>query len=79
MSTKETEIRDRLDAHQLRVFDEKAELDGRIERLQKFIDGPIFSGLADDEGGLLVDQLIIMRKLSFKLQQRIDLFVSRIS
>lgn len=79
MSTKETEIRDRLDAHQLRVFDEKAELDGRIERLQKFIDGPIFSGLTNEEGGLLVDQLIIMRQLSFKLQQCIDLFVSRIS
>lgn len=61
--------------HQQRVFDEKAELDIKLEKLAIFIrSSPLFDGLPPDDRGLLRAQLLTMRQYSAILEQRIALF-----
>jgi hypothetical protein len=57
---------------QERVVDEKRELDGRIERLSAFLEGPAERDAVD--ASLLVSQLEVMRDYSRLLGMRIRRF-----
>jgi hypothetical protein len=61
---------------QERVVEEKRELDGRIERLSAFLEGPAESGNLRDavDASLLVSQLEVMRDYSRLLGMRIRRF-----
>ena len=61
--------------HQERVVEEKQELDGKIERLQKFIGGnDIFPALSEDIQGQFHQQLEFMQGYSEILGTRISQF-----
>ena len=61
-------------AHQQRVVDEKAELDGRIERLHTFTGSDLFRTLDLAEQHRLERQLNLQRQLSAVLAERIAAF-----
>lgn len=60
--------------HQERVVLERAELDGRAERLEQFIHGDVFTTLPSDEQERLLKQHGIMAELSAVLADRIAHF-----
>lgn len=63
--------------HQQRVVDEKADLDGRITKLEAFIGGPgmaTFLNLPADEQERMGRQLALQRELSAVLGERIAAF-----
>lgn len=60
--------------HQQRVVDEKTDLDVKIEKLEAFIEGEIFSSLSDEEKDRLNLQLVTMDKYSDILGERIAAF-----
>ena len=61
--------------HQQRVVDEKTELDGKLEKLNAFIDGSdIFAGLPEDERTRLRKQAGFMKGYSDILGERIAAF-----
>lgn len=63
-----------LQPHQQRVVDEKAELDGRLAKLNAFIDGATFSTLDADSQNLLKQQAATMEMYSDILTDRITAF-----
>ena len=67
-------IVDSLQPHQRRVVVEHAEYVDRINKLQAFIDGPIYKGVDIDEQDRLSKQLVIMVQLRDILAQRIEAF-----
>ncbi len=60
--------------HQDRVSPEKQELDGRLERLNKFVKSPEFDKVTEDEQERLLRQSKIMDSLSVVLGERIAAF-----
>jgi len=67
-----------IEAHQLRVIQEKEELDAKIGKLAAFIGldktGEIFAALPIAERVRLYEQLIVMRRYSEILGRRIAAF-----
>lgn len=63
-----------LQPHQQRVVDEKSELDGKIERLAKFIKGTVYPTTDLDEQDRLARQLRAMYGYSEILGERIKNF-----
>jgi len=63
-----------LQPHQQRVVDEKAELDGKLERLSAFIHGAKFEAIDEAEQSRLKRQQAIMVDLSLVLGERIEAF-----
>ena len=63
-----------LKPHQQRVVDEKAELDGRLERLSAFVHRRTFETLHEAEQFRLKRQQAIMVDLSLVLGERIEAF-----
>jgi hypothetical protein len=63
-----------LQPHQQRVVDEKAELDERREKLDKFLDTETFENLPQHEKTLLVRQSYLMLEYSNILGERIAAF-----
>jgi hypothetical protein len=61
--------------HQQRVLDEKAELDGRLTKLNDFLCTPIFASLDPQEAQRLMSQAQVMANYSTILRDRIDAFV----
>lgn len=66
-----------LQPHQLRVVEEKAELDARMERLVAFFRTEVFALLPADEQVRLNRQFNLMSELSSVLAQRIQAFNSK--
>jgi hypothetical protein len=60
--------------HQQRVVVEKTELDDKIDKLDAFRAGTIFSSLPEDEQDRLNQQLSFMRSYSGVLADRIAAF-----
>lgn len=60
--------------HQQRVVDEKADVDGKLERLSAFIHGPTFETIDPAEQSRLKRQQSIMVDLSLVLGERIEAF-----
>jgi tRNA pseudouridine-54 N-methylase len=60
--------------YQQRVVDEKAALNEKIEKLDKFIDGDIFKELSDDEQERMVRQRLCMNEYSKILSERISAY-----
>ena len=60
--------------HQQRVIDEKADIDGQLERLLASMGGPIYEKLANAEKARMTRQAAIMRLLSNVLGERIGAF-----
>lgn len=63
-----------LQPFQIRVLEEKQELDGRVERLGEFIAGPVFKAVDHAEKARLRTQLRLMCELSTVLGARIAAF-----
>lgn len=61
-------------AYQLRVIDEKAELDTKIRALHTFINGPLFNNLPEAEIDRLMRQDLAMIEYSGVLGERIAAF-----
>ena len=59
---------------QIRVVEEKQELDEKIARLDAFVDGSLFSQASPDEQGRLHRQLGVMQMYSRILGERIAHF-----
>lgn len=60
--------------HQLRVFEEKQELDTKLQALRSFLDSQIFSGLPEAERYRLRRQCDVMSEYSRILSDRISSF-----
>lgn len=60
--------------YQLRVVEERDDLNGKIERLTKFLDTPIYNSLPVPEKDRLVAQLRVMNEYLKILDARIDNF-----
>lgn len=60
--------------HEQRVVDEKADLDGRIGRLNGFFGSQPFDFLTPAEQGRLRKQAVLMQELSVLLGERIANF-----
>lgn len=60
--------------YQLRVIDEKAELDAKIAKLKLFIYAATFESLDSSDKALLKDQFNVMTKYSNILADRIERF-----
>ena len=60
--------------HEQRVFDEKAELDARLQKLRPFLDSVVFGGLPESERYRLRRQADVMTEYSQILAQRIAAF-----
>ena len=60
--------------HQKRVVEEKSDLDGKLNRLQAFIQTPNFTGLGEDERDRLRRQADVMADYSVILGERIAAF-----
>lgn len=61
--------------HQQRVLEERAELQGRIEKLDRFITtDPTFPTLPQRERDLLANQLVVMRQYFDILTERMKGF-----
>jgi hypothetical protein len=63
-----------MQAYQLRVVDEKVDLDERLRRLEGFIEGPDFALVDDQERERLTRQRDLMVQLSAVLGERIEEF-----
>lgn len=61
--------------HQIRVIDEKSQLDEKLTALEKFFSSLVFSGLASEEQARLKEQAIVMKRYSEILEERIVAFV----
>lgn len=59
---------------QQRAVDEKAELDGKIRKLEEFLQGEEISEVPQEQLALLLQQLVLMEDYSAVLQFRIGLF-----
>ena len=57
--------------HVERMITEKSELDAKLEKLEAFIRGSIFSGLHSDEQNDMLNQIAIMNAYSRILGSRI--------
>lgn len=57
--------------YQLRVLHEKIELDDKIVSLSGFIGSPSHAALPDVDKRLLAEQLVVMRRYSALLAERI--------
>lgn len=65
-------------AYQLRVIEEKAQLDEKLSKLKTFIDGnPTFNTMEVTDRHLLVQQVHVMEQYSSVLAQRILRFSQR--
>lgn len=60
--------------HQERVVAEKAELSDKLDKLETFEGGAIFTGLPPAEQSRLTRQLLIMRLYEQVLSERISAF-----
>ena len=60
--------------HQQRVIEEKADLDGRLERLRAFFGTGLFANLDAAERNRMQRQAVAMQKLSDILGERIEAF-----
>ena len=60
--------------HQQLVIEEKAELDGRLERLRAFFGTGFFANLDAAERNRMQRQAVAMQKLSDILGERIEAF-----
>lgn len=60
--------------HQKRVQEEAADLDGKIERLDKFMEGAVFANLRLEERNDLDLQCGAMKLYAHCLQSRIERF-----
>lgn len=60
--------------YQIRVIDEKQELDVKIAKLEAFSETESFSSLSKEEQDRLLDQLYHMIQYSEILEQRIENF-----
>jgi hypothetical protein len=60
--------------HQLRVLNEKAELDDRTSKLRAFFDTELFSKLPETEKNLMKHQFWAMNEYSGALADRISAF-----
>lgn len=65
-----------LQPFQLRVIDEKNQLDEKRSALDKFFESLVFSGLAIEEQGRLKEQARVMKVYSDILGERITNFYS---
>lgn len=63
-----------MSAFQQRVIEEKAALDEKIDKLDRFSEGTIFDGLPEDEQARLEHQLEYMYLYSDVLGERIAAF-----
>lgn len=63
-----------LQPHQVRVVEEKKELDGRLAKLLAFFEMPIFEGLSEAERSRLRNQARFMNGYSAVLGERIAAF-----
>jgi hypothetical protein len=61
--------------HQQRVVLEKADLDKKISDLSAFLGTDTFASLSTAEQGLLQQQIIVQKRLSVILADRIELFM----
>ena len=63
-------------AHELRVIEEKKELDEKLEKLTAFTKSPKFRDIVkdDNQASLLIKQRGVMSLYSSILKERIDLF-----
>jgi hypothetical protein len=61
--------------HQSRVVEEKADLDGRLNRLIAFMGDPVFQTVGADEAVRLRKQRLLMEQLSALLGERINAFI----
>lgn len=57
--------------YQLRVVEEKDELELKIMKLKSFIDSELFSELGTEDGILLINQLYVMEQYLLILAERI--------
>ena len=62
--------------HQLRMLSEKEDLDGKIEKLNNFIDGDVFQNLPREERNDLYLQDGAMKLYALILERRISRFGS---
>jgi hypothetical protein len=61
--------------HQQRVVDELTELQGKLDKLNEFVENnPIFQVLSADEQNLLIEQSHVMAQYVGILEDRISLF-----
>jgi hypothetical protein len=60
--------------YELRVVEEKAALDMKIEKLKAFTESDIYSALDDVDRDNLDEQLLVMQRYSEILAARIDRF-----
>jgi hypothetical protein len=60
--------------YELRVVEEKAALDMKIEKLEAFTESDIYSALDDVDRDNLDEQLLVMQRYSEILANRIDRF-----
>lgn len=65
-----------MEAYQQRVIDEKAELDGKLARLNAFTEGQAFAALPWDERCRLSRQALVMIEYSMVLGERIAAFAA---
>lgn len=63
-----------MQAHQIRVVEEKQELDSRLERLQLFVASTKFDNVPLSEQARLKRQLSVMKEYSQVLGERIEAF-----
>jgi len=60
--------------HQLRVINEKEELDSKLGKLRSFFESEHFGNVPNDEKNRLKNQAYYMRQYSEVLGQRIEAF-----
>ena len=60
--------------YQLRVIEEKKQLDGKTERLESFCYSDKFKEVKYQERILLTEQCVVMKRYSMILNERISLF-----
>ena len=63
-----------LEPHQVRVLNERDELDDKRQKLSDFMQGDVFPKLSAIDQGLLMVQLAAMDMYSKALHERIELF-----
>jgi len=74
MDSPETTTQRELLPHELRVVAEKHDLDGRLQKLEAFIEGPTFEMLDAEEQERMSRQAHLMTQLSQVLGERIAAF-----
>lgn len=66
--------KENMEAHQLRVVEEKTELDSKLEKLQNFFETETFAQIDKAEQSRLTRQVEVMGSYSEILQERISAF-----